>query len=274
MALSMNDGQKHILPRRLFLRTLSAVLPTGFTKLAYGGGRGLLANNKGVGMEDRERIQEILRDSKPHIWVFTGDSITHGAKHTAGQRSYSEIVEERLRWEMMRTRDWVINTGISSQTSAAILQDFQWRVSRFEPSVVSLMIGTNDCSKVDITTTVFEKNLLSIIEQIRALNAVPILHTPNPIVLSLSPERKTLPDYVNVIRQVADSRKVLLVDNHEYWEQRQSKFLNDVYRQWLNDRLHPNAVGHQQIARLLFKTLKIFDSEAPTCGGEYFEGQH
>ena len=269
----MNDQQKHRLPRRLFLRTLSAILPAGVTALAYGGEAGLSAKRI-VDGQDLERISEILRDPKPHTWVFTGDSITHGAKHTAGRRSYPQIFEERLRWELARTRDWVINTGISSQTTASILQDFQWRVSRFEPSVVSIMIGTNDCSKPEITTAVFEKNLISLIGQIRALNAVPVLHTPNPIILNLSPERKTLPEYVNVIRQVTDSKKVLLVDNYEYWEKRQTKFLNDVYRQWLNDRLHPNYVGHQQIARLLFKTLNMFDPEAPTCGGEYFEGQH
>jgi len=130
MALSMSDREKHTLPRRLFLRTSSAVLPVGITALAYGGGTGLPAKTS-VRMEDLERIHEILRDSKPYIWVFTGDSITHGAKHTAGQRSYSEIFEERLRWEMT-----------------------------------------------------------SIIEQIRASNAIPILHTPNPIVPSLSLERK------------------------------------------------------------------------------------
>jgi acyl-CoA thioesterase-1 len=269
----MKNPQQHILPRRLFLRTLGAVLPAGISVLAYGGGVDLPAE-KVIDSQDLERISEILRDTKPHIWVFTGDSITHGAKHTAGRRSYPEIFEERLRWELTRTRDWVINTGISSQTTASILQDFEWRVSRFQPSVVSLMIGTNDCSKAEITPAVFEKNLLAIIEQIRALNAVPVLHTPNPIILNLSPERKTLPDYVSVIRQVAVSGKVLLVDNYEYWEKRQGKFLNDVYRQWLNDRLHPNYVGHQQIARLLFKTLNIFDAEAPTCGGEYFEGLH
>jgi acyl-CoA thioesterase-1 len=269
----MSDQQKHTLPRRLFLRTITAALPVGVTTLAYGGAKGVPAKSV-VDAQDLERINEILRDSKPHIWIFTGDSITHGAKHTAGQRSYPQIFEERLRWELARTRDWVINTGISSQTTAAILQDFEWRVSRFQPSVVSLMIGTNDCAKAELSPAVFEKNLIAIIEKVRALNAVPILHTPNPIILNLSPERKTLPDYVNVIRQVAGSAKVLLVDNHEYWEKRQSKFLNDIYRQWLNDRLHPNAVGHQQIARLLFKTLNMFDPEAPTCGGEYFEGQH
>ncbi|KAA0988821.1 SGNH/GDSL hydrolase family protein [Dyadobacter aurulentus] len=270
----MSDRQtKHTLPRRLFLRTLSAILPAGVTALAYGGEAGLPAKTI-VNPQDIDRIAEILRDPNPHIWVFTGDSITHGAKHTAGRRSYPEIFEERLRWELTRTRDWVINTGISSQTTASILQDFHWRVSRFEPSVVSIMIGTNDCSKPEITSAVFEKNLVSLIGQIRALKAVPVLHTPNPIILNLSPERKTLPDYVSVIRQVAGSSQVLLVDNHEYWEKRQSKFLNDIYRQWLNDRLHPNYVGHQQIARLLFKTLNIFDPEAPACGGEYFEGQH
>jgi acyl-CoA thioesterase I len=269
----MSTQGENILPRRFFLRALGAVLPVGLAQTVYGGTE-VLNKKTLVHPEDQERIQVILKDSKPHVWVFTGDSITHGAKHTAGWRSYSEIFEERLRWELARTRDWVINTGISSQTTASILNDFEWRVARFEPSVVSIMIGTNDCAKADITPAVFEKNLITLIEKIRALKAVPVLHTPNPIILTTSPERKTLPDYVNVIRQVAAAQKTLLVDNHEYWENRQKKFLNDVYKQWLNDRLHPNHVGHQQIARLLFKKLNIFDPEAPTCGGEYYEGQH
>ena len=36
--------------------------------------------------------------SRPLTWVFTGDSITHGAKHTAGCRSYPEHFAERVRW--------------------------------------------------------------------------------------------------------------------------------------------------------------------------------
>jgi acyl-CoA thioesterase-1 len=261
-----------LFPRRLFLRTLGAVLPVWFASAASG--EGILPIQSETNPDEQERIRTLLSDSKPHVWVFTGDSITHGAKHTAGARSYPQIFEERLRYELGRTRDWVINTGISSQTAGQIIEDFQWRVTRHKPDVVSIMIGTNDCAKPDMTPLVFEKNLITLVEQVRALQAVPILHTPNPIILNTSPERKMLPEFVQVIRKVAAEQKTLLVDNCEYWENKHKKFLVDVYRQWLNDRLHPNYLGHQQIARLLFKTLNIFDPEASTCNGTYYEGQH
>ncbi len=223
---------------------------------------------------DLETIKQLLRSKEPHVWLFTGDSITHGAKHTEGHRSYPEIFEERMRWEMGRTRDWVINTGISSQTTRLILDDFDWRVARFAPSVVSLMIGTNDCAKTDLPVPVFEQNLGIFVEKVRALNAIPVLHTPNPIIIGLSEERKTLPDYIPAIRKVAENQKIILVDHYAYWEDRHKRYLNHVYRQWLNDRLHPNYKGHQQMARLMFRTLGIFDAEHPTCGAEYYEAEH
>jgi len=33
-------------------------------------------------------------------------------------------------------------------------------------------------------------------------------------------------------------------------------------------------LGHQEIAVALFKELSIFDPNAPTCGGVYYEGYH
>jgi lysophospholipase L1-like esterase len=54
--------------------------------------------------------------NKPITWVFVGDSITHGARHTNGWRSYSEHFAERMRWEMKRYTDTVINTGITNDT--------------------------------------------------------------------------------------------------------------------------------------------------------------
>jgi acyl-CoA thioesterase-1 len=42
----------------------------------------------------------------------------------------------------------------------------------------------------------------------------------------------------------------------------------------LNDPLHPNQTGHQEIARLMFKELSIFDPAAASCGGKYYEGDH
>ncbi|MBR9777574.1 MAG: SGNH/GDSL hydrolase family protein, partial [Cytophagales bacterium] len=92
------------------------------------------------GKNDKEKIALLLKGKTSLIWVFTGDSITHGAKHTHGYRSYPEIFSERIRWELGRVRDLVINTGISGNTSRNILDDFEWRVKQFKPNVGSIMI--------------------------------------------------------------------------------------------------------------------------------------
>lgn len=251
---------KAVFSRRKFIRTASvgAAFPAAWTTDSAAG-------------SDQEQIQTLLTRKEPNIWLFTGDSITHGAKHTHGFRSYPEVFAERIRWELKRVRDLVINTGISGNATTNILSDFDWRVSQFKPAVVSLMIGTNDCARAGLTTAVFEQNLIAIVEKIRALGAVPILHTPNPIILEKAPERKTLPEYIPVVRRVAETKNAILVDHYQHWQN--TTDLN-VNREWLNDPLHPGGRGHQEIARLLFKTLSIFDPKEPTCGGPYYEGEH
>ena len=226
---------------------------------------------------DLEKIRDLIANKdKPAIWLFTGDSITHGAKHTRGYRSYPEVFGERIRWEMGRMRDVVINTGISGNTTVNILSDFEWRVSQFRPTVVSVMLGTNDCIRKGITTEVFEKNLDTIVTKIRDSGAIPILHTPNILIPEKAPDRgANLPLYVPIIRKIAENREVILVDNYKYWEDTMKNDSSvNVYRQWLNDPIHPGEIGHQEIARLLFKKLSIFDAKEPSCGGAYYEGEH
>jgi acyl-CoA thioesterase-1 len=259
------------LSRRKFIKAtgMAAVLPAVLSTAisAQAGG----SRTTGDSSAELERIKGLLAQKDPNTWLFTGDSITHGAKHTHGSRSYPEIFAERIRWELKRVRDMVINTGISGNATSNILGDFDWRVTQFKPAVVSLMIGTNDCARKDLTVDIFEQNLTTIVGKIRDLGAIPILHTPNPIIIQKAPERKTLPDYIPIIRRVAETKQVILADNYSHW---QTTTDIDVNREWLNDPLHPGARGHQEIARLLFKTLSIFDPIEPTCGGAYYEGEH
>ncbi|RAJ93113.1 lysophospholipase L1-like esterase [Larkinella arboricola] len=250
--------QNAVFSRRKFIRAagVGAALPTVWTQPRA---------------SDQEQLQTLLTRKESNIWLFTGDSITHGAKHTHGFRSYPEVFAERIRWELKRVRDIVINTGISGNAIPNILSDFDWRVSQFKPAVVSLMIGTNDCARAGMTPDLFAQNLTTIVGKIRDLGAVPILHTPNPIILEKAPERRTLPEYIPVIRNVAEQKQVVLVDHFSHW---QNTTDIDVNREWLNDPLHPGPRGHQEIARLLFKTLSIFDPQEATCGGPYYEGEH
>ena len=227
--------------------------------------------------EDKEKMNAIIANTeKPAIWVFTGNSITQGAKHTHGLRSYPEIFSERIRWEKQRSRDFIINTAISGNTTKDILAGFDQRIAQFHPQVVSLMIGTNDAgARSNISTVQFKDNLLEIITKIRNIGAIPILLTPSMVIETNAPATYPLSEYVAVIREVAYDQKVILVDNWLIWENdMQVKYDNNVNKKLLNDRLHPNGLGHKEIAIAMFKELSIFNPKEPTCGGPYYEGEH
>ena len=233
---------------------------------------GLKANSK---LPDLERIKELLRQKNPIKWLFTGDSITAGVKHTHGYRSYPEIFGERIRWEMGRPRDIIVNTAISGNIIQNILDDFNWRVQQFKPEIISLMIGTNDCAKKEMTTKLFEDKFNILFDKIRETGAIPILHTPNVIITEDAPERAGLIDYVGVIQNFAEKNSTILIDNYTYWKEiiKNNPTIN-VFKEWLNDPLHPNGAGHIEIARLMFKGLSIFKAQDATCNGKYYEGKH
>src|SRR5437870_925522 len=179
--------------------------------LLFGGGLTGLAQEQMARFEsityaadDLSVIQARVADqSAPITWVFTGDSITHGASHTHGERSYPEHFAERVRWEMGRGRDVVVNTGISGDTADGILKDFEHRVARFKPDVVSIMIGMNDCAGGSAMRSKFETNLRELVHRVRSTSALPLLHTANPIDTSRESRRNDLPAYNEIIVKVA-----------------------------------------------------------------------
>lgn len=226
--------------------------------------------------EDRDRFKVIIESETPVNWVFTGNSITQGAKHTHGMRSFPEIFAERVRWEMQRTSDYVINTGISGSTTLDILNDFDKRVTQFNPKVVVLMCGTNDAAEDrNISVDQYEANLIKLIQDIRKIEAIPVLVSPSIIILEKSPERSKLNQYVAKMKKITHHENVIFVDNWSIWSfDLQIKYNGKVNEILLNDPLHPNGFGHKEIAIALFKELAIFDPTAATCGGKYYEGMH
>lgn len=209
-------------------------------------------------------IKQLLAGKKALTWVFTGDSITHGALHTLGWRSYPEHFAERVRWELRRMRDVVINTGISGDRTGGMLGDLDWRALRFRPDVVSVMLGMNDCTAAAAGREPFRKNLAAIVEKVRAAGAIPLLHTPNPIFVKNAASRADLPAYADLVRDLAVTSKLALVDHWEHWNKVKPK--QEDLLAWLEDRsIHPNVFGHREFAKLTFRELGIFDPNSPTC---------
>ena len=214
-----------------------------------------------------QAIREKLSGKEPLTWVFTGDSITHGALHTMGWRSYPEHFAERVRWELRRVRDIVINTGISGDRMPRLVGDAEWRVHRFRPHIVSLMMGMNDCVAGEAGRETYRTNLERFAGEVRERNGILLLHTPNPIVMADASKdsRRDLPAYVEILREFAAARAVPLVDHYQHWTETRK----DVYHMHylLSDgSIHPNQYGHVVFAKLLFTKLGIFDAAGSrTC---------
>jgi len=211
-----------------------------------------------------EGIKELLAAKDPNCWVFTGDSITHGALHTKGFRSYPEHFAERVRWEMKRMRDIVINTGISGDKADGLLADLDWRVLHLKPDVVSIMIGMNDCTLGEVGRELFRKNLTAIVNKVKPIGAIPVLNTPNPVYLKNAETRGDLAAYAQIIRDVALATKAALIDHYAHWNE--VKPDQESLVKWLEDQsIHPGAFGHREFAKKIFTDLAIYDEKSPTC---------
>lgn len=209
-------------------------------------------------------LKNRLADKKPLIWVFTGDSITHGALHTFGWRSYVEHFAERVRTELRRMNDVVINTGISGDTIKGIAARADWRVFQFRPDVVSLKIGMNDCRDGAKGKDVFRSSFEALVEKAREQKSLLIVNTPNLIDFQKAGEREALPEYVELIRELAAKYDLPLVDHYAYWEKETARGAR--LQMWLNDgSIHPNNFGHLVLARKIFQDLGIFDPASAVC---------
>lgn len=219
---------------------------------------------------DLAKLRARMAEKAPVTWLFTGDSITHGALHTKGWRSFAEIFAERVRFEARRPRDIVVNTGISGDTTAGLMPDLEWRVLRFRPDVVFVMFGMNDCVKgPDLAG--YEANLRKITAAVRAQGGIPVMMRVNPAVPG-SPREKVvgkLGDYMEAAARVARDERLIVVDHFGDWNREPGRI-----RSMMNDDIHPNALGHQEMAIRILKAVGLHDPRsftgklsAPAQGG-------
>lgn len=201
---------------------------------------------------DLDRLHALLGETTPLNWVFTGDSITHGLVHTVGARNYVDHLHELIRGDLSRVQDAVINTAISGWRIAQLLDDFDRRVATWHPQVVTLMIGTNDCSTDHsfpvIEPAEFAASVTEFVARVRGLRAIPVLQT-QPSVDSLNaPERARIGDFAQAIRDLASREGTILVDQHSRFAALGAGRQGGIPWGLMSDPFHPNATGHAVIA--------------------------
>ena len=161
-----------------------------------------------------QAIAELVDGDEPLTWLFMGDSITHGARYTFGRDSISQMFEKFLKDDLGRTDDIVINTAVSSADTNDTITELEARLTRYQPDVVSIMIGTNDsATHINVGETKYKENLRTIIAAIKAEGAKVILRTPVPTKDGTRPE---IGNYADWMGEVADEYEdVILVEQYD-----------------------------------------------------------
>lgn len=196
-------------------------------------------------------------------WVFYGDSITQGALHTFGYRDYTQLFAERVRFEMGRPHDIVINSAVSGYTSRHLLDHFNWGVEQLKPDVLLVMIGMNDASQSSqIGLKDFRENLIDLIDLVKSEEVRLVLQTTCTVLDEGSNGRCTrLASYMDIVRDMAQQHELMLIDHHRYWQSLDP----DTRSYLLSDAIHPNEMGHRVLAEQLFRALNIFDESSRCC---------
>lgn len=214
--------------------------------------------------DDRAALRGLLASGAPLTWVFTGDSITHGLIHTRGARNYVDHLHELIRGDLGRVQDTVINTAITGWRADLILSDFDRRVAHWRPDVVTLMIGTNDCTTqwLDpiVETEDFASSVTAFVRRVRALGAVPVLQTPPIADLRHAPDRARIGEFAQAIRDVSAREGVILVDQFAAFAEfsvETGPGNEDIAWGLLDDAFHPSAAGHALLALGLAEELGL-----------------
>ena len=172
--------------------------------------------------------------------AFVGDSLTEGLGVTRDQ-AYPALIEQQLR--ALGYDAASINSGVSGATSAGAAQKIRWAL-RSQPTHLVLALGANDMLR-GLDTAVTKRNLEAGIDEAQRAG-VPLLLVGMKAAPNLGPQYQK--SFEALYSALAATRKVPLLP-----------FLLEgvAAEPSLNqpDGIHPNARGHQALARTVLRAL-------------------
>ena len=201
--------------------------------------------------------------------LLLGDSITKGtvlgveANHTFAHFLKSYFDKQHLDVE-------IINAGISGECADQALDRLKDEVITLQPDIVTIMYGTNDAyidegkEEGRLSLEEYKRKMANIIRQLQDEQIRVVLMTSIPMAshrrVNEEPYLESgsnyfLKPYIAACREIAENHKVSLVDNYRHWEEKAEMGQN--LDDWLIDGVHPNEVGHREIARTMFRVLLI-----------------
>ena len=192
-----------------------------------------------------ERTRQELESGAEATIVCFGDSITAGY---AVRRGFPSFWLESLRQRFPDSKIEMINSGISGDTSQDGLGRLDWAVLSYEPDLVTINFGINDCV-LGLSREEFEMNLVEMVRRIRAGPDSEILLLSSQPLESPPYDQRVL-DYYQTVERVAKEMNVGFVDVYGAWMKRvrAGMPLDSLILPGLD---HPNEAGYRIIAEEL-----------------------
>lgn len=205
-------------------------------------------------MAGLEKARTILEGTRPATWIFTGDTVVQGAGQTGAGRTFSEHFGDHLRNKLRRQLDVVVNTGVPNSRADNFLKTLDWRVTRFAPEVVFLMLGSADAAAGPAGRSRFRELLNEIVDALATTETALILQTPPTARPDHWTDANDLPAYVEIVRDVADARDVAGIDHWSLFEGRLAE-ASEEPDWWSAGGQLPNVRGHVELARQIVEAL-------------------
>ena len=192
-----------------------------------------------------ERTRRDIESGADATIVCFGDSITAGY---AVRRGFPSFLLESLRQRFPDSKIEMINSGISGDTSQDGLSRLDWAVLSYEPDLVTINFGINDCV-LGLSLEEFEMNLVEMVRRIRAGPDSEILLLSSQPLESPPYDQRVL-DYYQTVERVAKEMNVGFVDVYGAWMKRVQAGmpLDSLILPGLD---HPNEAGYRIIAEEL-----------------------
>ena len=192
-----------------------------------------------------ERTRRDIESGADATIVCFGDSITAGY---AVRRGFPSFLLESLRQRFPDSKIEMINSGISGDTSQDGLSRLDWAVLSYEPDLVTINFGINDCV-LGLSLEEFEMNLVEMVRRIRAGPDSEILLVSSQPLESPPYDQRVL-DYYQTVERVAKEMNVGFVDVYGAWMKRVQAGmpLDSLILPGLD---HPNEAGYRIIAEEL-----------------------
>jgi lysophospholipase L1-like esterase len=170
-----------------------------------------------------------------------------------------------------------INAGLGGDTTRGLLQRFDRDVALYQPHVVFVTIGGNDANpQSGIDGNEYHRNLLELVEQIRARGATVVLQTYySADIERMDPAHgDAFLHFMDIVRTIAAQTGAALIDHHRRWEPLRTYRVDD-YRVLMIDPLHVNALGNMLIGLDLLRAFhaRLEEAQRRYCA-EGFRYQH